>query len=491
MNPWQELLEEINSPRLFSCLKESKYSRLWGYFGKESGLTRQEFGQFCSWARVKLGADKKGERVKAFEKAEKVNPFEKDKTDYGHAAGYYFDENKDLYIIHLKSKKRPMTIPGDMWRSMKVAYSNWDGAPSSVNELSRKFGLARTTVTELFRAMGMTHDSSPWSNEELEDTEESSLVEDLLRAKEERVLVQAERKEYRRVKKDADAFRRLDLLAARLAGRFSELAPVHNVPRLNLPKPNEPFVLVISPTDFHWGKRGENYNREVARKRLMKITERLLSRVSVGGSPEKIILALGGDGLHIDNAQSTTTHGTPQDCDGSPEDLAWSYVLLCRDYVDMVRQFAPVDLFVIPGNHDRYTATLLRAALTGWFSTAEDVVVCDSFSNRQYIKYGNSLLTFLHGDIGKVKDWPAIVAGEVPALWGQTKWRFIFTGHLHTERELPTFGNVTVYRMPSLAGNDTWHERKGYKSRKGLVGYMVSKNRGVIGQHAEPVLEED
>ena len=200
---------------------------------------------------------------------------------------------------------------------MKVAYSNWDGAPSSVNELSRKFGLARTTVNELFRAMGMTHDSSPWSNEELEDAEESSLVEDLLRAKEERVLVKAERKEYRRIKKDADAFRRLDLLAARLAGRFSELAPVHNVPRLNLPNSSEPFVLVISPTDFHWGKRGENYNREVARKRLMKITERLLSRVSVGGSPEKIILALGGDGLHIDNANSTTTHGTPQDCDGA------------------------------------------------------------------------------------------------------------------------------------------------------------------------------
>ena len=474
---WSDLLEELNSDLFYSSLVDSRYKRLWRRHREDVDMSQHEFKEFCLWARQKILVKTRSEH--------RVN------ETLDHDSGYYYDETKDLYIIHLKSKKRPMSIPGDMWRSLKQSYSNWDGSPSSVNELTRKFGLARNTVTELFRAMGMTHDSSPWSEEELDSTDEQDLVQDLLRAKEERVLVTAERKEYRRITKDAESFRRLDLVASRIAGRFAESAEDYEVPKLELGVPEEDYALVISPTDFHWGKRGSHYDRTIAKKRLFSISEQLLTRVSVGGGPKKVILALGGDGLHIDNMSSSTTHGTPQDCDGSPEDLAWSYVLMCRDYVDMVRQFAPVELFVIPGNHDRYSATLIRAALNGWFSTADDVTVCESNSNRQYITFGNSLVAFLHGDIGKVKDWPAIVAGEVPKLWGATKWRFIFTGHLHTERELPTYGNVTVYRMPSLAGNDAWHERKGYKSRKALVGYMISEDRGVIGLHVEPVLEED
>ena len=481
---WSELLEQLSSDRLESSLRESRYKRLWQWYGEESGMNSHEFKEFCLWARRELNVKRERDTSATTKRVPTVE------TSYAHEAGYYYDETKDLYIVHLQSKKMPMSIPGDMWRSMKLAYSNWDGAPSSVNELSRKFGLARNTVTELFRAMGTTHDSSPWSDEELRSADERELVEDLLRAKEERVLVKAERKEYRRIKKDAEAFRRLDLLASRISGRFAESAPDYEVPLLDLPPAKEEYALVISPTDFHWGKRGTNYNRKIAQERLFDVSKGLLARVATAGAPSKIIVALGGDGLHIDNAQSTTTHGTPQDCDGSPEDIAWSYVMMCRDYIDMVRQFAPVELFVIPGNHDRYSATLVRAALAGWFSTVDDVDVHTSLSNRQYIVYGNSLITFLHGDVGKVKDWPAIIAGEVPALWGLTEWRFIFTGHFHTERELPTYGNVTVYRMPSLAGNDAWHERKGYKSRKALVGYMVSLDRGVIGQHAEPVLED-
>ena len=65
------------------------------------------------------------------------------------------------------------------------------------------------------------------------------------------------------------------------------------------------------------------------------------------GTPDYIYLALGGDGLHIDNQNKTTTRGTLQDCDGTPEELAWTWVEMCREYVDLVRQFAPVKLFVV------------------------------------------------------------------------------------------------------------------------------------------------
>ena len=409
-----------------------------------------------------------------------------------HSRPYWYDESRDLYVVHLRSKKNPVTIPGESWKVIREAYSNWDGSPASVNELARKLGLAKRTVTELLKAMETTHDSAPWTDEEIGESSEDTLIEDLIRRKEEKVLVTAEKREWSKIKKDAESFRRVDLVAKRLALRFEDVAPTYDVPTLKLPKTSPPYAVIISPTDFHFGKyapeyTGDEYSRAKCKKRLKAVTKNLLSRITRRGKPQKILLALGGDGLHIDNQSKTTTRGTPQDCDGTPEELAWYWVKLCREYVDMLRQVAPVQLFVIPGNHDYYTSTLLRAAMQGWFSQAKNVDVVESFSPRQYVSYGSSLLTFLHGDVGKPRDWPAIIAGEKPKEWGSSKHRFIFCGHLHTERDFPVFGNVTVYRMPSLAGTDNWHFKQGYKSRKALVAYVVDQKRGVIATEIEPV----
>ena len=409
-----------------------------------------------------------------------------------HNRPYWYDEQRDLYVMTLPSRKNPVAVPGESWKVIREAYSNWDGAPASVNELARKLGLARRTVREILKTMETTHDSAPWSDEEIATESEESLIEDLVRRKEEKVLITAERKEWGKVKRDAESFRRLDLIARRLALRFESTQKKYEVKPLKLLKATDGYSIVISPTDFHWGDyapayTGDPYNRKIARKRLMQTTRALMSRITKRGAPKRIFLALGGDGLTIDNQNKTTTRGTLQDVDGTPEDLAWSWVELCRDYVDLLRQLAPVHLFVIPGNHDRYTSILLRAALKGWFHQVKDVHVEECLTSRQYVTFGNSLITFLHGDIGSPKDWPAIIAGERPVEWGKTSHRFIFCGHLHTERDFPTFGGVTVYRMPSLAGTDNWHHKSGYSSRKALIAYIIDQKRGVIGSEIEPV----
>ena len=419
---WLELAEEHGSA-LRRSAKNREWKRLHKHWGDKLGL---DYDELVAWGRWLI------KEYFSVEPTEKSTDIPKS-VEWEHDLPYWYDSNRDLYVVHIPSRKRPFAVPGDTWAALREAYSNWDGSPSSVNEIARKFGMARRTVVELLRVMGTTHDSSPWTDEDLLASDEDVLTEDLLRRKEERVLVRAERKEWNRVKKDADSFRRLDLLAQRLALRFENTRQDYDVPKLrNVVRAQTPWVAVISPTDFHWGKYApENskdpYNRVIARERLWSRTEELLSRLADRGRPDQIILALGGDGLHIDNQSRTTTRGTPQDCDGTPEELAWSWVEVCRDYVDLVRQLAPVKVMVIPGNHDRYTSTLLRAALTGWFHTIDDVEVEETLDTRQYVVWGDNLLVFLHGDIGKVKDWPAIIAGERSQDWGATKNRFIFT----------------------------------------------------------------
>lgn len=477
---WRQLLDAHpdTSTIVLRYAQRREWAKAHRVHGEVLGLSIEEFTAYGKWLR---GGDSP--------------EFENETMDeWLHERSYYFDESRDVYVIHLPSRKRPLAMPGVTWRALREAYSNWDGAPTSVNALCRKFGLARQTMMQLLKVMGTTHDSSPWSDEYTFESNDDTLIEDLLRKKEERVLVKAERKEWGRIKRDAESFRRLDLLAQRLGARFAEMPPAPVMEQIAMKETDDEYSVVISPTDFHWGKyapeySGDAYNRDVAKQRLWETTKYLISQLDKRGRPEVIYLALGGDGLHIDNQGRTTTRGTLQDCDGTPEELAWTWVMMCRDYVHLLRQVAPIKLFVIPGNHDYYTATLLRAAMAGWFDSVEGVEVMNTMSSRQYVVYGDNLITFLHGDTGKVKDWPAIIAGEAPELWGRTKHRFIFTGHLHTERELPTFGNVTVYRMPSLAGTDAWHHRHGYKSRKGLIAYVLSKRLGVVATEIAPVGE--
>ena len=51
---WSELLEQLSSDRLKSSLRESKYNRLWQWYGEESGMNSNEFKEFCLWARRQL-----------------------------------------------------------------------------------------------------------------------------------------------------------------------------------------------------------------------------------------------------------------------------------------------------------------------------------------------------------------------------------------------------------------------------------------------------
>lgn len=410
-----------------------------------------------------------------------------------HNRAYWYDENRDVYVVHIPSKKRPFALNGPFWRSIREAYSNWDDSAASVNEIARKFALPRNTVVALLRAMGVTHDSSPYTDEVIDKADEDALVSDLIRRKEEVVLVKAQQKEWNRIKRDALKYRNASLFTQAIRANYETLKQSdYEVERMSLKCSKKAFSLVLSPTDFHWGKLGpatdgDPYNRRIAKQRLFTTTEELFSRVSMRGRPEKIILGLGGDGLHIDNMNKQTTRGTPQDCDSSPMEMIVSYIELCREYIDYIRQFCDVDVYVINGNHDYYSSIFLREALFGWYNKVTGVEVKRIMRHRQTFLYGNSLITFVHGDDGNVKDYPAMIATEYPELWGKSKWRFIFTGHLHTERELPVYSDTVVYRMPSLASNDEWHMRKGYNSRKALIGYIVDKKNGVIATEISPV----
>ena len=109
--------------------------------------------------------------------------------------------------------------------------------------------------------------------------------------------------------------------------------------RLELPKAR-PYALVVSATDFHWGKygwqdeTGEAYDFEEAENRLFDKTSELISRLP--GTPEKIVLAAGSDWFHIDTDKGTTTAGTDMGGSGlagSPAEVLITGCQLARHHI--------------------------------------------------------------------------------------------------------------------------------------------------------------
>ena len=121
---WEDFLEEVHDTQLESQLFHSRYPRMYRRLKAKTSMDFEEFKEWALWARAHLGITKGTAQPKP--------PDPAPTAQWAHSHGYYFDESRDVYVVHLPSKRKPFAIPGSTWRSLREAYSNWDGAPDSV-----------------------------------------------------------------------------------------------------------------------------------------------------------------------------------------------------------------------------------------------------------------------------------------------------------------------------------------------------------------------
>ncbi len=412
--------------------------------------------------------------------------------DGGHGPAYVFDKERDRYIFSLRSKAqagRPFVVPGDTIRAAILAYSR-DGSAATWNEISRTNGWHRTTTREIMRALGKTHDSAPFSDEDIAERSEDELGEDLIRLKEERVLRKAERKSWEETKTLADKARNFDRFIAKrieeviAAGNFR--APANGTISTRILAAKSPFTAVFGLTDLHFGSAGwfrevgvEN-NLEIVRTRAIATTKRLIERVTRFGRPSAWLVPVGSDNFHADTDAGTTTKGTVLDCSGSFARMYLEGCALYEELIALLRAVAPVQLITMPGNHDRVASMMCAHWLSARYRSEPDVTVTEAASHRTYRAIGKTLVGLTHGDTVPDNRMPLVMATEAADLWGASKHRVIFEGHLHTEKS-DEYAGVKVIHMASLASPDRWHYRQAYTTNvKAISAYLVDHEEGLI-----------
>lgn len=399
---------------------------------------------------------------------------------------YIYDKENDFYLVFLKTAPQPVRLTGEKHRALVRAYSNWDGQPQTINQICRTYNFPRNILVEYLRVFGVTHDSEPFTKEEVMDRDVDDLVEEALQDRRQALYTKFESAKWNQIKKQATKwveFEENTLLA--LTNSIQRSVPTYSVPQLDLTDSSSPYALVVSATDFHWGmyswdpETGDGFDRKEAERRLHTHTKRILSRLP--GRPEKIIVAVGSDWFHIDGQSHATTRGTPQDTDGSPTEILVTGAELTVKHIDMLAQAAPVEVVLMAGNHDRHNCFALLLYLDAWYKDQDHVTVVKDWKPRVYTSFGSTLIGFHHGDKTKTKDLGVCMAKEAREKWGQSKYHIFFGGHRH-HHHVQEVGGIVHYQLPSLSGTDRWHAGEGYvTSDPALVAYMVDEETGISG----------
>ena len=255
-------------------------------------------------------------------------------------------------------------------------------------------------------------------------------------------------------------------------------------------------LVEINIFDLHYGKlcwageTGENFDRKIAAKRFGTAIQDLIEKATLFGF-DRILFPIGNDFYNVDNQDNTTTAGTRQHEDGRWQKTFLEGKQLLIDAIAYLREFAPVDVVLVPGNHDEQRSFYVATTLEAYFNNCNNVTIDIDPKQRKYIQYGKCMIGLSHGSgsdnkIIKPEEYPNIMASEDPKMWAKTKYREMHLGHIHHTKVLKTittrdYIGITVRYLRSLTGRDAWHTRNGFIGvTQSAEAYIWNKENGLI-----------
>jgi hypothetical protein len=252
----------------------------------------------------------------------------------------------------------------------------------------------------------------------------------------------------------------------------------------------EQHALEVDEFDIHLNKlawaaeTGQNYDSDIAEERARAAMVDLLA-MATPYAIEKIILPIGNDLTNADTLSKTTTGGTPQDTDTRYHRMFRRARALTSWMIAECAAIAPVEVVIVPGNHDQLTTWTVGQVLEAEYANDSRVVFQSGPRLRKYVQYGQNLIGFTHGVDEPHANLPQIMAVEQAAVWSQTTYREWHVGHLHKQKATQPIIvddkiGVTVRVIRALTGTDAWHASRGYVGvQQGAEAFVWRRSGGL------------
>ena len=240
-------------------------------------------------------------------------------------------------------------------------------------------------------------------------------------------------------------------------------------------------------SDHHLGmlswapETGQNYNIKIAENILMQATQYLIDNDT---ACEKSTIAVLGDFMHYDSFESVTPQNRNiLDADGRYPKMVHAAVRTLRYLIEAaLRKHGSVHVIIEIGNHDTSSSIFLMECLANVYENEPRITIDKHPGHYHYFSHGKCLVGTHHGDGAKPNDLPLIMASDQAELWGKTKYRYWWTGHLHTEKS-KDFAGCRWEQFRVLGPQDAWAHNKGYRSERGMNAIILSKEYGEVRRH--------
>jgi hypothetical protein len=125
---------------------------------------------------------------------------------------------------------------------------------------------------------------------------------------------------------------------------------------------------------------------------------------------------------------------------------------------------------------------MLGLSLALFYEGNERVEIHDDPAKFWFHRFGQVLIGAGHGDTTKPAQLPGIMATDRAEDWGQTKHRYFYTGHIHTQN-VAEYPGCVCESFRTLAARDAWAAAKGYRSGRDMYCIVHHKDHGEVERH--------
>ena len=260
--------------------------------------------------------------------------------------------------------------------------------------------------------------------------------------------------------------------------------------KLDASEVTDPLLAEFAIMDHHFGslswkpETGQaNYDHRIAAGLYERAFTDLLERCTRGQKLDRILFVHGNDAINVNGSSGATAHGTPQVNDSRWQKMWESYWECTIKAINSALRHAPVDVVIMPGNHDRDLIWSMGHSLQCFYHGNKNVSVNNEPICRKYYRYGVNLIGLAHGDTTPLNKLPLLMATEAPELYAKTKRHEWHTGHLHhlkTNNDVDNCG-IRVRTLPSLCPPNAWAVGSGYsRSLRASQAFLWHKERGLL-----------
>ena len=399
---------------------------------------------------------------------------------------YTFNENTQKYIFHTQEKfGRNVVLGSKKVNTIIELYSNYDKIPHTMGDISKKLGIPKAVVESIIKAMGITHDTIPFSQERIEESDVDILVDEMLDNKSFQINQKFEKLDWKRTQEDAIKWREFTQLNVNPFKNFIEnwvppkYVPVKTVNKVKSSSSQQ--ELIIGCSDWHYGLfaherylyNQKEWNIDETEKSVANYAEQLKEYISQKDF-KKLNVCFMGDLSHTLTGE--TDKGTKLEAHPiGEEQLERAFNSMVAFVNELLSVHNNIQVYACSGNHSALGDYVLVKMLALYFRS--DSRISFEVTNKRFIpfKIEKSLFIIDHGyssqtksrlgppGKGREKYVNDIILARPDDLNGTSHLYYLSADQHHSESYEMT--NFEGFMFSTLVGGCRYSDNSGYKSR--------------------------